>query len=98
MRSDPVPTDDSCAVQNTAAKSKIETLIVILLRTAILVWREKKSPQKSQPCPFPKDLTIYGHAQELSELPDYLCNLSFLPVSILGLNRPALSRIAAGDA
>lgn len=85
MRSDPVPTDDPCAVQNTAAKSKIETLIVILLRIAILVWREKKSPEKSQPCPFPKDLTIYGQAQELSELPNYLCNLSFLPVSTLGL-------------
>ncbi len=85
MRSDPVPTDDPCAVQNTAAKSKIETLIVILLRIAILVWREKKNPEKSQPCPFPKDLTIYGQAQELSELPNYLCNLSFLPVSTLGL-------------
>jgi len=47
-------------VQNTAAKSKIETLIVILLRLAILVCPEKKSPEKSQPCPFPKDLTIYG--------------------------------------
>ena len=85
MRSNPAPTDDSCAVQNTAANSKIATLIVVLLRIAILGVAKKKSPEKSRPCPFPEDLTIHAQVQELSELPDYLCDLSSLTVSILRL-------------
>ena len=51
MRSDPVPTDDSCAVQNTAAKSEIETLIVILLRTQSLCGEKRRAQKKASPVP-----------------------------------------------
>ena len=57
MRSNPAPTDDSWAVQNTAANSKIATLIVVLLRIAILGVARKEEPgKKAGPVPSLKNL------------------------------------------